>query len=118
MSGISKELVAASSKMVVLSILRKGESYGYDILQQVKLLSDGQWSWSDGLIYPVLHKLENDKYISSRWEQLSGKRKRKYYTITEKGLRFLDKSMKEWKFVDKTLQKAWENQLCKAQKIG
>ena len=118
MSEISKELVAASSKMVVLSILRKRESYGYDILQQVKLLSDGQWNWSDGLIYPVLHKLENEKYISSRWELLAGKRKRKYYTITEKGLRFLDKSIREWKFVDQTLQKAWGSQLCKAQKIG
>jgi PadR family transcriptional regulator, regulatory protein PadR len=112
MKGISKDLVAATSRMLILSILCAGENYGYQILQIVKLLSEGQWCWSDGLIYPVLHKLESEKLISSYWEKVSSGRKRKYYRITEKGIKALEKSMDEWKFVDITLKKAWRNQTC------
>jgi DNA-binding PadR family transcriptional regulator len=113
MSNVSKDLVAASSKIFILSILMNGESYGYKILQAVKLLTDGQWVWSDGLIYPLLHKLEEKKYISSRWEQIENKRNRRYYSITEKGMEFLEISTTEWKFVNASLQKVWRVKICK-----
>jgi DNA-binding PadR family transcriptional regulator len=112
MSEVSKDLVAASSRMMILSILSGGESYGYQILQTVKYLTEGGWNWSDGLIYPVLHKLENEKLISARWEQIENGRNRKYYKITDKGMKSLEKSMQEWKFVDATFRKVWETKTC------
>jgi len=112
MSEVSKDLVAASSRMMILSILAGGENYGYQILQTVKQLSDGEWIWSDGMLYPVLHKLEKEKLITSRWEGQENGRKRKYYQLTDKGMKSLQKTVKEWKFVDATLHKAWGNLLC------
>jgi len=112
MSEVSKDLVAASSRMMILSILSGGESYGYQILQTVKYLTEGGWNWSDGLIYPVLHKLENEKMISARWEQIENGRNRKYYKITDKGMTSLEKSMQEWNFVDATFRKVWETKTC------
>jgi DNA-binding PadR family transcriptional regulator len=103
---ITKDLVAASSRIMILSILSAGESYGYQILQSIKFLSENEWEWSDGMIYPILHRLENEKLITSRWEKIGENRKRKYYTITLKGIQFLEKAVKEWAFVHGTLQKA------------
>jgi PadR family transcriptional regulator, regulatory protein PadR len=112
MSEVSKDLVAASSRMMILSILSGGESYGYQILHTVKYLTEGGWIWSDGLIYPVLHKLENEKMISARWEQIENGRNRKYYKITDKGMKSLEKSMQEWNFVDATFRKVWGTKTC------
>lgn len=112
MSEVSKDLVAASSRMVILSILTAGENYGYQILQTVKHLTEGGWIWSDGMLYPVLHKLEKEKLITSRWEGQENGRKRKYYRITDKGMKSLEKSVSEWKFVETTLHKLWGAQPC------
>ena len=62
---LTKDLVAASSKPLLLSILAGGESYGYEIIQKVRELSGGQIEWSDGMLYPVLHRLERDGLIES-----------------------------------------------------
>ena len=64
---VSKDLVAASSRPLVLSILSRGENYGYAILQEVKRLSKGELLWTDGMLYPVLHRLERDGLIQARW---------------------------------------------------
>jgi len=106
MVEVSKDLVAASSRIMILSILSAGESYGYRILQAIKLLTEDQWKWSDGMIYPILHRLDNDILITSHWGMIENNRKRKYYTITEKGIKFLEKALHEWQFVDSTIQKA------------
>jgi PadR family transcriptional regulator PadR len=110
--SISKELVAASSTMMILSILSAEESYGYSILQTVKITTEGGWKWTDGMIYPVLHRLEKEKLIKSRWVESETGRKRKYYTITDKGIKSLQKEKEEWQFVDATLHKLWGVRTC------
>src|SRR5919197_1319686 len=55
---INKDLIAASSTPIVLAILAEGDSYGYAILQRVRELSGGRMEWTDGMLYPVLHRLE------------------------------------------------------------
>jgi len=112
MSNVSKDLVAASSKIIILSILSREENYGYKILLTIKLLTEGGWNWYEGFLYPVLHKMERDKLISSRWVECDNGRKRKYYKITNKGLKALEKEKVEWKFVDSTLHKIWEMNIC------
>ena len=55
---IDKDLVAASATPLVLAILAEGESYGYAILKRVRELSGGELEWTDGMLYPLLHRLE------------------------------------------------------------
>ncbi len=106
---ISKALVAASTKPMILSILQAGESYGYQIIQRVKELSDGELKWSDGMLYPVLHRLEKNNLIRSRWIISDKGRHRKYYSITIQGKEALAKDMNEWMSVHGVLATLWDS---------
>ena len=105
---ISKALVAASTKPMILSILLGGENYGYQIIQKVKELSGGKLEWSDGMLYPVLHRLEKDRFIRSRWKISDGGRLRKYYKLTDQGREELEKERKQWLSVHEALSKLWK----------
>lgn len=105
---ISKALIAASTKPMILSILMSGENYGYQIIQKVKELSGGKLEWSDGMLYPVLHRLEKDRFIRSRWKISNGGRLRKYYTLTEAGREELERERKQWLSVHEALSKLWK----------
>lgn len=112
--AISKDLVAASAGPLVLSILSEGESYGYAIIKRVRELSGGEMQWSDGMLYPVLHRLESQKLIRSRWYNMKTGRKRKYYRLTKKGVKALQGSRSQWMLVHSTLSKLWEESPCLA----
>ena len=109
---ISKDLVAASATPMVLSILSQGENYGYALIQRVRELSSGQMEWTDGMLYPVLHRLERQGLVRSRWRVSDVGRKRKYYSLTERGGGFLRQSRKQWMVVHSTLAKLWEEAPC------
>ena len=104
---LNKELVAASSVPLVLSILAEGESYGYAIIQRVKELSDGQIQWTDGMLYPVLHWLEDQGYARSDWRQAESGRKRKYYSLKSAGKQALQQQKEQWHTVNSTLNQLW-----------
>ena len=104
---VSKELIAASSRPMVLSILAGGESYGYEILQRVTLLSSGQLTWSEGMLYPLLHRLDNDGLITARWRTADSGRRRKYYRLSAKGKRQLAKDRASWLAVHAALGQTW-----------
>ncbi len=106
-SMITKELVAASSRPLVLSILGEGESYGYAIIQRVKELSEEQLNWTDGMLYPVLHRLEREGLIVSEWRTPESGRKRKYYKLKAEGRAALKVEQEQWLQVHKTLTKLW-----------
>lgn len=105
---LGKDLVAASSNPIVLAILAEGDSYGYAILQRVRELSGGRMTWTDGMLYPVLHRLERLGHIESHWQTAATGRKRKYYGITSQGLRQLSEERRQWLAVDDTLRRVWE----------
>jgi DNA-binding PadR family transcriptional regulator len=105
---ISKALVAASTKPVILSILMRGENYGYQIIQRVKEISGGSIEWSDGMLYPVLHRLERDYCIQSQWKMSDGGRLRKYYSLTDKGRQELESERHQWLSVHAVLTRLWE----------
>ena len=107
---IAKDLVAASTVPLVLSILTKGESYGYEIVQRVHELSDGEMEWSDGMLYPVLHWLEENGYVKARWGESETGRKRKYYSLKPEGGKHLASHQAQWLAVDQTLRRAWRIQ--------
>lgn len=109
---ISKELVAASTRPMLLAILAKGESYGYAIIEQVRTRSGGDLEWSEGMLYPVLHRLENEKLILSSWKLGENGRKRKYYRLSAAGTKALEIERKQWSTVHNTLTAMWGAKAC------
>ena len=106
---IPKELVAASAEPLVLWLLeRQGESYGYAIIQEVKARSDQRLQWTDGMLYPVLHRMEATGLIKSRWGESETGRRRKYYSLKAEGRKAGKKHREQWLSVHSVLAGLWE----------
>jgi DNA-binding PadR family transcriptional regulator len=105
---LSKELVAASTVPLVLSLLGQGESYGYALIQRVRDLSGGKIEWTEGMLYPVLHWMEREKMIESEWRTAETGRKRKYYRIRREGRKALKEEQQQWITVHTTLAELWK----------
>ena len=104
---LGKDLVAASATPLVLAILAEGDSYGYAIIKRVAELSGGQLQWTDGMLYPVLHRLERQGLVAAKWGESDTGRRRKYYRITKSGKAQLAEHQQQWKVVDATLRGIW-----------
>ena len=100
---IARELVAASAEPLILSLLAQGESYGYAIIQEVRQRSKDRIQWTDGMLYPVLHRLEGRGWIESRWVTSPSGRKRKYYSIRPDGEKALSQQRDHWMLVHSVL---------------
>jgi DNA-binding PadR family transcriptional regulator len=105
---LNKDLVAASSTPIVLAILAEADSYGYAIIKRVRELSRGRMEWTDGMLYPVLHRLERLGHVEARWEAAESGRRRKYYRITSSGRAQLADERRQWEAVDATLRGLWQ----------
>jgi PadR family transcriptional regulator, regulatory protein PadR len=104
---VTKDLVAASATPMVLGILAEGESYGYAILRRINELSSGELAWTEGLLYPLLHRLERLGYVESSWQSVPGERRRKYYRITNRGLDEFAEQRRQWDTVVDALKEIW-----------
>jgi PadR family transcriptional regulator, regulatory protein PadR len=104
---IGKDLVAASATPLVLAILSEGESYGYAIIKRVGELSLGELQWTDGMLYPLLHRLERNGYVKTVWGKSETGRKRKYYRLTGAGKEELARQRTQWQVVDSALRSVW-----------
>jgi PadR family transcriptional regulator, regulatory protein PadR len=105
---LRKELVAASAEPIILALLEHGESYGYDIIQQVKARSGAEICWRDGMLYPVLHRMEERGWIKSRWGESETGRKRKYYALSQPGRKAQAAQKEQWLKVHALLSGLWE----------
>mgnify|MGYP003529825768 CR=1 FL=1 len=103
--SINKDLIAASSTALVLAILAEGDSYGYAIIQKVREASDDRLTWTDGMLYPVLHRLEEAGFVASRWHVAETGRRRKYYRLTEVGMTELERVTEQWRVVHRALER-------------
>jgi len=108
----SRELVAASATPMVLSILNRGESYGYAIIQEVRRLSDSEIEWTDGMLYPVLRRLEKQGLVRSEWRPAETGKKRRYYWIEKPGRTVLREHQRQWLVAHRVLSKLWEQAPC------
>jgi PadR family transcriptional regulator PadR len=104
---IDKDLVAASATPLVLGILAEGESYGYAILKRVNELSGGQMQWTDGMLYPLLHRLERLSYVTASWGVSDSGRRRKHYAISNAGRAMLAERRAQWDVVADALNQVW-----------
>src|SRR5437870_13716756 len=100
---MNKDLVAASATPLVLAILAEGDSYGYAIIKRVAELSGGHLQWTDGMLYPVLHRLERPGYVAAKWAASVNARRRRYYRISQEGRPQRAAQRQQWKAVDGTL---------------
>jgi PadR family transcriptional regulator, regulatory protein PadR len=101
---ISRTLMAASTRPLILAIVSQGEDYGYSIIQKVKKCSGGSIVWSDGMLYPVLQRMEMDKLIASSWVSQDGGRPRHYFHITDVGRDALNAEIASWRIIWQALQ--------------
>ncbi|WP_309072759.1 PadR family transcriptional regulator [Arthrobacter sp.] len=104
---IDKDLVAASATPLVLGILAEGDLYGYAILKRVGELSGGSMQWTDGMLYPLLHRLERLGYVDSSWGTSEAGRRRKHYAITPTGREALQERHQQWTVVADALRQVW-----------
>lgn len=111
---IKKELSKGSSALLVLSVLADADRYGYQIIKEIELRSEHVFSFKEGTLYPLLHNFERDGYLKSYCVQNAGERKRKYYSITKKGLKVLAKSKEEWKSYSTAVNKVVTGSIVKS----
>ena len=109
---VSKDLIAASATPLILSILAEGDSYGYAIIKRVRDLSGGKMDWTDGMLYPVLHRLDKQGLVESYMDTSKTGRQRKYYRLKKEGTRALAEHQSQWLLVHNTLQRLWETKPC------
>jgi len=108
---LSKNLVAASLKPIMLSLLAERTMYGYELIQRVHALSDGRIQWKASKLYPLLHDLENKGLINSTWKSSESGPNRKYYELTSLGSEALVETKREWIDLNQILVKLWGPEL-------
>lgn len=94
---IEKSLLSGSTPLLVLSLLKDGDKYGYQMVEELAKRSDNTFQLKEGTLYPLLHTLEKQKYVSSYTMTTERGRERKYYRLTDEGLRQLEHKTQEWK---------------------
>lgn len=104
---LPKPLVAASFEPLVLALLARGETYGYELIQRIEELSDGRIVWSANRLYPLLHDLENRGLVAAKWRDEAPGPNRKYYRLTSKGERAMEQARRDWLDVNALLARLW-----------
>jgi PadR family transcriptional regulator PadR len=111
MAENSKDLVAVSLTPLVLIILTESENYGYELIQQLKTRSEAKLNIAEGTLYPVLKKMEEKKWVASKWRIAESGKQRKYYSITKKGKAQLSEQIDQWNFFNNLIQKSWRQNI-------
>jgi PadR family transcriptional regulator PadR len=108
----SKELVAASATSMVLAIVSRGETYGYAIIKEIHKVSDAQIEWTDGMLYPVLRRLEKQGLLKSQWRVAESGKRRRYYAIKKTGRQALAAYRQQWQMTNRVLNSLWKRAEC------
>lgn len=93
---LKKDVSKGSVSLMVLAVLEKQDLYGYQMISYLEGLSSGVFKFNEGTLYPILHALEKDGRVTSYWNAVEASRMRKYYHITDKGIKLLNESKQEW----------------------
>ena len=98
MPGEIDQMRKGTTTVAILKLLvDEDESlHGYEIIRRLEVRSQGYFRFKEGLIYPSLHRMEQDGLLESQWLGEPGTRRRKVYTITENGRRQLEIKMQRW----------------------
>ena len=94
---IEKSLLSGSTPMLILSLLKDGDKYGYEMVETLAKRSDDTFALKEGTLYPLLHALEKEKFVESYSKTAPNGRERKYYRLTRSGREQLEYKEKEWR---------------------
>lgn len=97
MPSIDGELLKGSLTVMLLAILERGPSYGYQIVKEVRARSDETIQLKEGSLYPTLHRLEQAGLIEGFWQQRTDGANRRYYRLTEQGALAAQAKRAEWR---------------------
>jgi DNA-binding PadR family transcriptional regulator len=97
---------------MILSIISRGETYGYAIIREIRDVSDSQIEWTDGMLYPVLRRLEKQGLLESQWRVAETGKKRRYYRIKKSGQKVLREQQAQWQLTNRVLNKLWKEAAC------
>ena len=86
-----------SAELLILAALEDGQLHGYDIAREIARRSDGLLTFHVASLYPLLYKLEDRTWISGRWVEKAGQRRRRFYKLTAKGKKILVEQRRTWK---------------------
>lgn len=95
-SLLQHELTKSSIASLLLHLIDQQPRYGYQIIKELESQSQGYFKFKEGTLYPVLHRLESNGLIASKWQALPNGRQRKYYYITAKGTQTLEEKKSQW----------------------
>ena len=93
---IEKSLLSGSTPLLVLALLKDGDKYGYEMIEELAKRSDDTFLLKEGTLYPLLHALENEKFVTSYTKVAPSGRERKYYRLTREGRAQLEYKEEEW----------------------
>ena len=111
----SKKYLPGNTPMLILKLLVEKEKYGWEIIEELAEKSFNMFRLQTGALYPVLHNLENDGYVTASSRTIENGRVRKYYKITSKGKEYLATKHAEWESYSKAVEnimKGSEHELC------
>lgn len=103
---MDKEMMKGSIDILILSVINQGNSYGYAIMQSLRENSNDLYQMTQGTLYPALKRLEKKGYLTSYWgDAPETGMKRKYYSITDQGIKALTKKIKDWNQITLFIQR-------------
>lgn len=94
---IEKSLLSGSTPLLVLSLLKNEDMYGYQMAEELARRSEDTFQLKEGTLYPLLHALEKNKLVTSYTKESPGGRERKYYRLTDDGRAQLEHKTQEWR---------------------
>jgi len=101
---MDKEIMKGSIDILLLSLVNTKDMYGYEIVKALKDNSNENYNMSEGTLYPALKRLENKKWVTSYWNEPDTGTRRKYYRITDDGIKELNRKLQEWKKVNNLIK--------------
>lgn len=101
---VSKEMAKGSHELILLKLLSRKDMYGYQLIQEMSLLSEDVFHMSQGSLYPFLHTMEGKGLISSYTQMVNG-RERRFYHLTAPGHRALAEKEDQWAVYTKAMGK-------------
>ncbi len=105
---MDREILKGSIDIIILSIISRKDTYGYEIAKKINSEMDTLYDIGEGTLYTALKRLENKKLINSYWDDIPGGKKRKYYQISDAGLKVLGSKIKDWKCITSIIDNCME----------
>ncbi|MDL4840863.1 PadR family transcriptional regulator [Aquibacillus rhizosphaerae] len=104
---MDKEMMKGSIDLLILSLISQKDLYGYEITKVLKNMSEEAYQMSEGTLYSALKRMERKLWIESYWSE-EDKGRRKYYRITDSGIKELEQKKKNWKSINALINKSSE----------